>query len=300
MGDGAMEGQLHPAANPSRAQQDIRLPFPQSVAGFHIHVVSHSVRNLTKFVSLPTGDQCLTISAAPSVDVAMGQSAHATSNVDAFHTANQAVDGSSSSYWAADPADEEKTFWISFPPSRPSGREVLQLPVWWDLPAGWRHWTSTGNILRTHFNWSWRMMAFTGTLLTLSAVARWKYWGEAENLDLIFNSTCEGLLLAYASQRSKNRMLTKAFFGELLPLSEKHAAADNHQLVGSQVAHSSDFSLHDCIRLGCTGHQQLRQHVASHTFTDPIERPRSDWHETSGEWVRQAGFSNCQSFSEIF
>ena len=52
------------------------------------------------------------------MDVAQGQSAHATSNIDLAHTAGQAVDGTSSSYWAADPEDEEKIFWISFPQSR--------------------------------------------------------------------------------------------------------------------------------------------------------------------------------------
>ena len=61
---------------------------------------------------------CLTLSSSPLVDVAQGQSAHATSSIDAFHSAQQAVDGTSSSYWAADPEDQEKIFWISFPQTR--------------------------------------------------------------------------------------------------------------------------------------------------------------------------------------
>ena len=38
--------------------------------------------------------------------------------VDAYHTAAQAVDGSSSSYWAADPEDETAIFSANFPAAK--------------------------------------------------------------------------------------------------------------------------------------------------------------------------------------
>ncbi|CAL1172210.1 unnamed protein product [Cladocopium goreaui] len=72
---------------------------------------------------------CLTLSSSPLVDVAQGQSAHATSSIDAFHSAEQAVDGTSSSYWAADPEDQEKIFWISFPQTR-----LKMLDINWEYP----------------------------------------------------------------------------------------------------------------------------------------------------------------------
>lgn len=67
---------------------------------------------------LTLGGLCLTLSGEPSSDVAQGQAAHASSNVDEFHTAARAVDGNQSSYWAADPADAASSFVLAFPKAR--------------------------------------------------------------------------------------------------------------------------------------------------------------------------------------
>ena len=117
--DQGAEGQLEPGLH----RGCLVIVCFQDIMGIRMHHVYAIVygRNfyVLAFDGFDSGSgMCLTLSPSPLVDVAQGQSAHATSSIDAFHSAQQEVDGTSSSYWAADPEDQEKIFWISFPQTR--------------------------------------------------------------------------------------------------------------------------------------------------------------------------------------
>ncbi|CAK9091910.1 unnamed protein product [Durusdinium trenchii] len=112
----------------------------------------------TDQLQLSPGGLCLTVSAEPSVDVAQNQSAHASSSIDAYHTAAQAVDGNDSSYWAADPEAETAMFEVAFPAAK---LKVLEIN-WESVPDSFKlqtsmdglHWRDAysvhENLLRAH------------------------------------------------------------------------------------------------------------------------------------------------------